>query len=288
MTNEIINNKTNTLILLFSMFLLCIVLLIIYNIPNDIEKCTEINKMRDVEKTFKKSYPIGNDFFTIVHSPKYSSFFDQFVKNDYYICSNDKKIKGTCCISELKNNLKYICDLKTIVKNKNLTFNFLFKYYYDTITNMEFKNIRYQMFGIVMQPNKIIDKIANKYWITKSDNLLLYQITYQKYLDNVDLINDIFGNHFFVNGYKNLILESTQLPLKICHLATKNDLKYVTQLQQPIVLQQEYEIMFCIPITSPYVDKLKQRDVFSSSTMSIFTVFNYKKINWNFIRTYMI
>lgn len=266
------------------MFLLCFVLFIIYNIPNDITKCTEIEKLKDVEKTFKKKYPIGNDYFTIVHSPKYSSFFDQFVKNDYYVCKNkDKNIIGTCCISELKNNLKYICDLKTIHTGKNLTFKFLFKHHCEA----GLKNMCCQMFGIVMQPNKIIDKLVKKYWITKCDDLLLYQITYQKYLDNVNLIHNIFGDHFFVNGYKNLILESTQLPLKICHLATKNDLKYVTQLQQPI-LPHEYEIMFCIPSTSQYVNKLSQNEIISSSTMSIFTIFGYKKLNWDFIRTYMI
>lgn len=266
------------------MFLLCFILLMIYNLPNNIIKCNEIELMRDVEKTFKKKYPIGNDYFTIVHSPKYSSFFDQFVKNDYYVSTNeDKNIIGTCCISEFKNNLKYICDLKTISKGKNLTFKFLFKYY----CNTRFKNIGCQMFGIVMQPNKIIDKLAEKYWISKCDDLSLYQITYQKYLDNLDLINNIFGEHFFVDGYKNLILESTQLPLKICHLATKNDLKYVTQLQQPI-LPHEHEIMFCIQSNSKYIKKLSQRGISSSSVMSIFTIFNYKKINWDFIRTYMI
>lgn len=288
MTVEIINNKTNALILVFSIFLLFFIVLTIYNKSLGITKCIEIEKMQDVEKSFKKIYPIGDDFFTIVHSPKYSSFFDQFVENDYYICKNvNKKIIGTCCISELKNKLKYICDLKTIVKGKSLTFNFLFKYHCDMMAKMNLKTIGCQMFGIVMQPNNAIDQIAKKYWITKCEELLLYQITYQKYLDNIDLIYNIFGKHFFVNGYKSLILESTKLPLKICHLATKNDLKYVTQLQQPIV-PYEYEIMFCIPNTSKYNAQLKQQEINPSSTMAIFTIFNSKKYDWNFIRTYMI
>jgi hypothetical protein len=153
--------------------------------------------MITVEKSFEKKYPIGNDFFSIVHFPKYSSFFKQFVNNKYYVHIDNNSVMGTCCISTLKNNLCYICDLKTLSTNKNVTFKFIFKYYFDVICSIKLNNL--QLFGIVMQPNKIIDKITTKYWIKKCENLLLYQITYKKYLENLDIIRNIFGEHFFVN-----------------------------------------------------------------------------------------
>lgn len=294
MTLKIINNKTAQSILTFSIFLLfCVIILISYNNALNITSYNITEKsdkcMKTTEKIFEKKYPLGNDFFTIVHYPKYSSFFDQFVKNKYYVHKNSfGKILGTFCVSEFKNKLKYICDLKTLEGGKNLTFKFMFKYYYDLMFDCDIKNIGCQMFGIVMQPNKIIDNITKKYCIAKCENLLLYQISYEKYLEIKKLLEKVFGNHFFVDGYKKLIMESTKNELKICHLATLDDLQYVKTLQNKLNDISKHEIMFCIPSKNKYVEILNKNNVIPSSTMTIFSILNRFNNNLNFIRTYMI
>jgi hypothetical protein len=60
-----------------------------------------------------------------------------------------------------------------------------------------------------MEPNKIINKLYNKWLFCKYATLYLYQIKYDTYIKNYDIIDEIFPNHFLVLGYKKLILEST-------------------------------------------------------------------------------
>jgi hypothetical protein len=164
----------------------------------------------------------------------------------------------------------------------------MFKYYYELFTNLKLNKFGCQMFGIVMQPNNIINNITNKYWIKKCEDLFLYQISYKIYLKNIKSFDKFFGKHFFVSGYKNLILESTQIPIKLCHLATLRDLKYIKILQPMLTDIEDYEIMFCLPSKIKFVDNLKDREIFPSSTMTIFSLLNLWHSDWKFIRTYMI
>jgi len=293
------NNHIKLNAMLYSIFLfifLVFVLIILHSYKKslNISKCV-INKqwnhdMIFVEKSFEKKYPIGNDFFKINHYPKYSSFFDQFVKNNYYISRNDDDIiDGTFCISELKNNLRYICDLKTHTSGNNLTFKFMYNYYYDTLFSYNCVNVMYPLFGVVMQPNKIVDKITKKYWMTKYDDLLLYQILHATYENHINMFNFIFGEHFFVEGYKKLTLESNNNELKICHIATLNDLNYIGKQQKPLTSNiDKYEIMFCLPKSNKNVKYLHDNNIYHSSIMTIFGTLSINKLNWNFIRTYMI
>lgn len=274
-------------------FILFVMFLMIFIFINYLDKSLNITKinthnliLEQIEKTFKKIYPIGNDHFAIKHSPKYYSFFDQFKKHDYYVSySDDKLINGTCAIALLKNNLHYICDLKTNTQNKNTTAKFIFRYYCELVKKFNFD---LNLFGIVMQPNPAIDKLVGKYWfVKKCEELVLYQIKYREYLKNYQTIKSIFGNHFFVSGYKSLILESTQKPLKICHLATFDDEKYVN-VQNPITDNlNNYEIMFCVVKSSDEHNKLQCAHIDQQSLMTIFSLFNCNH-SWKFIRTYMI
>lgn len=278
---------------IFLTFVLLFVLLSIYVDSFNIKKCKTNDKfnglMKNVEIYFKKIYPIGNDHFSINHYPDYLSFFNQFQKYDYYIYKKNNKIKGTFCMACFKNNIKYICDLKTLESGNNLTYKFMFKHYYDTIFSTNIKNTFSPFFGIVMQPNKIIDKISKNYFISKKEDLLLFQIKFDNYKKNYDLLSEIFTNHFCVEGYKKLILESSKSQLKICHIATPTDVKFVEHMQDKICENKlkEYEIMFCLPSKNKYVYSLKSKKIFHTSTMTIFGMF-CDEINWNFIKTYMI
>lgn len=284
--------KNNTSVLFFSIFLVVFLLLFMYKYLLNVNKFEILKNdnliMAKVEKLFEKQYPIGNDFFTIKHFPKYCSFFEQFVKNNYYVWKENNKISGTICISEFKNKLKYICDLKSCLNGKNMSFKFMFRYYCDTMFSKNCYNVFNQVFGIVMQPNKAIDNIAKKYWFLSCEILLLYQISYDEYEKNKLLFKKLFVDHFFVAGYKKLTLASTNAEIKICHIATKNDLNYVKKQQLPLNITNEYEIMFCLPKSNSFVNSLNNLNIKSSSNMTIFSIFNNLNTDWNFIKTYMI
>ena len=104
----------------------------------------------------------------------------------------------------------------------------------------------------------------------------------------------IFGEYFFVEGLKKLILKSTNSELKILHLATSNDIlldkldnNYKQKIYNKNIKSLEYEIMFCLEKSNPYIKKLKKININKVSVMSVYG-FNNSDIKWDFIRTYMI
>lgn len=285
-------NKSKNNAVVFSIFFILIVIFVcikLYVVGLNIKSTKEIDndKMTNIEIEYQKYYPIGNDFFKIVHSPKYSTFFEQFSHYNYYTTTVDNKVVGTCAIATLKNRLQYICDLKTNKNGSNLTFKFIFNHYFNLITHFKCHNL--QAFGITMQPNKAIDTLVKKYFASKCCDLFLYQITYSQYFKNISLLNTIFGSHFCIEGYKKLVLKSTGTSINICHIATNSDLKYVKILQEPIDDISEYEIMFCLPSHSTHIKMLEMNDILKTSTMTIFSIFTFGSTqDWNFIKTYMI
>jgi hypothetical protein len=290
----------NCVIIILVVLLILLISLYNWSLPiieyNDICTISWNESMKKLEIDFSKKYPMGKDYFRIEHYPKYFSFLNQFYSNKYYCYTdNNKNVLATCCVAQLKNGLKYICDLKSKKNGLNTTFKFIFYYYYNEFIKLKFDNTF--MFGIVMQPNPIIKSLSkskiNKLFASKCDDLNLYQISYSKYLKIQHIVNEIFGNHFFVSGYKQLILESTKMPLKIGHLATKSDLNYVTMLQTPLLELKDYDIMFCIPKNNKYCNILNNNDIPPTSVMTIYcinVITRYTNSNycWNFVRTYMI
>ena len=104
----------------------------------------------------------------------------------------------------------------------------------------------------------------------------------------------IFGEYFFVEGLKKLILKSTNSELKILHLATPNDIllnkldnNYKQKIYNKNIKSPKYEIMFCLDKSNPYIKKLKKININKVSVMSVYG-FNNSDIKWDFIRTYMI
>ena len=144
---------------------------IVYN-PNDIKHINSIKLYNDeletIEKKFNKKYPLNDNNFTIKHYPRYHSFFNQFQSYKYYICKENNKIIGTCCFAKLHNmNCYYICDLKSLIKGKNLTYYIFKKFILDNIFNLK----SFGMFGITMQPNLVVDNLVNKYYFSTYDIL---------------------------------------------------------------------------------------------------------------------
>jgi hypothetical protein len=95
------------------------------------------NELRMLEKKYSKKYPIGSDFFKIVHYPNYSSFFEQFKKYHYLTYNHNNKIIATCCFANL-NGALYACDLKSFETGYSTTYHF-YKYVFFKFTHI--KNI---------------------------------------------------------------------------------------------------------------------------------------------------
>jgi hypothetical protein len=169
-------------------------------------KLEQIDIMDQIEKTYGKKYPIGNDFFKIIHYPKYKSFFEQFNDYKYLVKKNKKQIISTCCFVNIYNDIYYICDLKKIGLEKNQAFDFV-TYGYIIL------GIR-KIFGIVMQHNPVINNLVYKYNLTKLEQLFLYKIKFYQIKKNMYIFNKIFPYFFITVGFKKFILESMFLTME--------------------------------------------------------------------------
>lgn len=252
----------------------------------------EIENMKLIERKYKKLYPIGKDFFSLTHYPNYVNFFDQFINYKYFVMRDNNHCKhnfnnviATCCISKI-NNLWYICDLKSFFPKYNTTYKFGKHIFLNYILTLKIKPI---FFGIVMEPNKIINHIKNKYYFKKYETLCLYQIKYNDFVKNIKIMNEIFPNNFLVEGFKKLLLQSTGKFLNIYHIAQSIDSKYVKiQNKANVVNPNNAEVLFCLPEKSIYIEKLNKFGVMFSSKMSVIG-YNCEHVNdWSFIKSYMI
>lgn len=275
------------------LIIILIILLIIWKNNNKLniyQINSSIDQMEWIEKINKKYYPIGNDYFSIIHYPKYSSFFNQFECYKYFIAKLNNKIVATCCIAKL-NFMWYICDLKSFKKGLNVTCNFGTHIFFNYVCTLK---IIPSFFGIVMEPNNSINHIRTKYFFTKYDTLYLYQIKYNIYNKIKNMFDNIYPNHFFVNGYKKLLLKSTETFMNVFHIAQNIDSKYVKNLNSIDLNKyknEQIEIMFCLSESthlSNHIESLKLHDISPVSKMSVIG-FNCSHINnWDFVKTYMI
>jgi hypothetical protein len=299
-------------IITLTAILVMIIFLYIYNSRRNIKIMnSNMNELNKIEVTYQKEYPIGNDYFTIKHYPDYKSFFEQFdsykylayykdnsltrnanlsshllgteFKNSLRINENlDLNLLGTCCFAKI-GKYNYCADLKTLYPGNKLTYKF-FRY---AVLNLGLTNF----FGITMKPNKTIEHLTKKYFITEYTELYLYQIKLSEITELVDsYLQKIFGEYFFIEGFKKLILKSNNSELKILHLATPNDIlikNNYNYFNRYNLLYGDYEIMFCLEKSNFNIKKLKKINIKETSKMSVYG-FNNNGIKWDFIRTYMI
>lgn len=272
------------------LIIIAIIIIIIFFFKNNNIKKLNIkindNNLKLIEKKYSKKYPLNNNFFTITHYPNYNSFFLQFKNINYYVYKKNENILGTCCFTKFKNiNAYYVCDLKSENKGNNLTYKFFKNFIFDKFT--------YKVFGVVMQPNKIIDKLKNKYYFKEYDLLNLYECNYKDILNNYILFKKYFGSINFTYGYKILNIYDDKNKLietkKIIHLCTNNDKNYIDNL---IIINNEKikendKIMFCLLKKHNLNKHLYKNNIFPINKMSIIG-FGCNEINFNFIRTYMI
>jgi len=264
----------------------------VYLISDCYKKSKIDNILKLIEKDFSKKYPLNDNFFTITHYPKYLDFFSNFKSYKYYVYIKNNKILGTCCFAKFKKlkniNVTYVCDLKSFIKGKNMTYYFFKKYMLD--------NLDYKIFGITMLPNPVINKLKIKYFFKEYDILNLYEIEYNKILLNLDNFNDYFGEFSFCYGNKILNIYDKNNNLienkKIIHICRKNnDIKYIDIKYIDIQLHYDEKIMFCIPHKHNFVKLLKNIEINPINKMSIIG-FGLKISvdikNFEFIETHMI
>lgn len=274
------------IIAIIIILLILLIILLIYE-ENKIYGITKLKKydkcLQSIEKKFNKKYPLNNNFFTITHYPNYHDFFSQFESYKYYVCESKNNIIGTCCFCKLINkNIYYVCDLKSLISGKNLTYYFFKRFILDNIFNFNLKGI----FGITMQPNPIVDKLVNKYFFKKYDTLNLYEVEYIKLMKNLDIFYEYFNYFTFTYGYKILNIYNDKYEFvenkKIIHI-TRNkknndvDFKNLTNTK----------IMFCIPERHKFNTKLQNKNIIPINKMCIFGLFCNVK-SWEFIETHMI
>lgn len=239
-------------------------------VKRNIKVNEDLSKLEKLETEYEKFYPIGDDYFRIKHYPNYLSFFEQFDSYKYLTYYDSSNIVATCCFCKINTNMNYCADLKS----KNIVNNITFKFFCYAVINLGLTNF----FGITMKPNKIIEKITNKYFIQEYTELYLYQTKLTKHI--YKCLKLIFGEFYFTDGYKQLILKSNNSPIKILHIASNNDI-YKPKMCK---YNDSYEIMFCLEKSNKYIKSLNIKE---TSKMSVYG-FNNGNTNWDFIRTYMI
>ena len=248
-------------------------------------KSDQMEILEDLEKKYGKKYPLGNDYFRIIHNPSYNTFFEQFIGHNYLVKKNKNQIISTCCFANIYKDIYYICDLKKIGVSKHQTFDF-FIYAYLIL------GIR-KMFGIVMEPNYTINHLTSKYGFVKISQLKLYKIKFVVIKKNMHYFNKIFPHFFITPGFKKFILESNNFELKCYHIAQFTDYKITIKPVKSIGLEKindDDDIMFCINTKSNLNYLLEIENIFPTNLMSIITnkQFSKEEFDFNLIKTYMI
>lgn len=289
-------NKYIIAIILILLIIIFIILFLyshnnIYLIERIYPKNKINNILNSIERKFSKKYPLNDNFFTIKHYPKYLDFFSKFKSYKYYIYIEKNKILGTCCFAKFNNiNATYICDLKSLVNGKNLTYYFFKNYFLN--------NFNFKVFGITMQPNPIINKLKNKYFFKEYDILNLFEIEYTQILQNINIFYNYFGEFNFCYGNKILnIYDKNNNYIenkKIIHIyRLNNKLNKLNELNKNnnIKINLNDKIMFCVPYKHIFNILLKKKNIKPINKMSIigFGIKIGQDIkNFEFIETYMI
>ncbi len=223
-------------------------------------------------------YPLESDYFRISHGSNYLNFFKKLGKYDYYyMLDSNNNVCGTAC-GVLRNiqgtKTWYICDLKVDPKARGNKFSF--KCLVKALIPSYLKANK--CYAICMQPNNPVDKLISKLYYPKikpTEKINIYLLNYLDILHNSKEISDYYGTTFDLEsniGIKDIILESTGLPLKVLHIK-KSDV-----LTKPI-LSPEYKYFISVLANDKLNLKLKD-NLFGSA---LIYSYNMENFDWKLI-----
>lgn len=251
------------------------------------------DKIKKFEKKMQHKYPLGNDYFTINHGKDYYKFFNRIGELNMQICTdNDNNVIATGSgVLQNVNNSKvwYICDLK--VDKKYRGNHISTKMLINTIVPSILKSNK--CYGISMN-NKInknnIVNLARKINIlnfTTAGSIYIYSLNYDEMKLAQPIIEKYFGsiNYISLLGIKDLVLESTNKPLKLLHVNHNTHNTYNNIKNKKIIKPaKDYTHMFCCHETNPMIRQLKKINITTDITASIIH-HNMDNYDWNFIQT---
>lgn len=241
------------------------------------------NKLKVFEEKLKHDYPLGDDYFNIVHGDNYYAFFERL--GDVHmnmIEKNNELIATACGVLRTINHKQcwYLCDLKVDPEYRGL--HIPFKLAYDAKYKL---NLCGKAYGITMnKPNsenkviKLSTHLSMFNFKVVKEPLMIYSITYTKLLSIRNIIEKHRGPISFLSleNTKDLILKSTKKPMKILHIQY-ND----TGLKNPL---PNYTYMFCCLYNDSLYKDLLKVDILTSTTASIIH-HQMDDWDWRFILT---
>lgn len=252
------------------------------------------SKLSIFEKKLQHEYPLGNDYFIIDHGNDYVKFFKRLGKVHMQIYMYNKYIIGTVCYVLRKINgekIWYICDLKIESKHRGnkLTYAIFIK-----CLIMEYFTSN-RCYAISMNDNKEnrIVRLAKNIGgsIIKFDQgpkLYIYQINSKQLKHIAPMLNSVYGPISYVSlrGIKDLILKSTNQPMKLLHINYDNcgRSRYGEYFDTILV---DYQYMFCCTANSEMKKYLDSIELYTKVTATIIH-HNMNNFNWDFIQTHEI
>lgn len=236
------------------------------------------------------NYPLGNDSFSIDHGNNYFSFFDRLGEPHYFICTIDNEVVavGAGIIRKIPKRTFYLCDLKVhpAHQGKRIPHKILghaaLRYYlkcpaaYAIAMDKENQkeNRTAKLLGLLPWPK-----------ILPMGKLYLYSFSCEEIELHRELIEKHKGPISFLSlmGVKDLILNSTKLPMKLLHLQY-GETKQNAQMHLITKGQKDHVHMFSLISTDPLKLELDQQKIIPTSSATVIG-HNMSAVNWDFIRT---
>lgn len=162
-------------------------------------------------------FPFGNDMFRISHGKYYMAFFERLGIPKLTIVYDNEIVGSMISINRYMcdSDVYYLCNLKiqkyyrgNNLTNKLLMYNFI-------------PYVAYKKWYFLSMENEFSPKINRFMGIFyKQRKLYIYTLDYYDMCIVIDNIKSIIGDYYFISlkGVKDLILKSTNEPMKLLHL----------------------------------------------------------------------
>lgn len=236
------------------------------------------------------NYPLGNDSFYIDHGKDYFAFFDRLGETHYFACTINNEIVAVAAgiVRQLSKKGFYLCDLKVHPKYRRKKI---------PLKILSHAALRYYLkcprgYAIAMdkenqKENRTAKLLEHFRWLKISpiEKLHLYSFNYEEMLMHRKLIEEHKGKISFLSlqGVKDLILDSTKLPMKLLHIQY-GDKRENTDEQLTIEPQRDYVHMIALVSNDSLKKEFDKLKIHSTSTATIIE-HNLKNTDWSFIRT---